>query len=554
MSRRAAEMAEGVAGGVTRLSVDPRRGPSRGAGRSRSAVSQILTPELQRAAARRLRYIAVINAIVPCLIVGIDLAFQRPMAAPASRLITLADLILGTLLGLSLMWLTLRLEPRVLLDVAVVYQVVMGLIISIQSHAAPIDIQAGSRQWPVVAVWMITLALLIPNTRRNTVIATLATAVMDPLGLCVHLLAGAPAPSPAGWFLIFFPTPLAALLTLIVSGILHNLSVAVTQARDLGSYHLVRLVGRGGMGEVWQAEHRLLARTAAIKLIRPDALGSRATEMIQRFEREARATAGLRSPHTVAVYDFGLTEEGSFYYVMEFLTGMNTDALVGRHGPLPPERAVHLLLQACSSLEEAHARQLVHRDVKPANVFVCRYGLEDDFVKVLDFGLVKSVGLAGEPSLTASGVVAGTPDYIAPEVARGERDFDHRADIYSLGCVAYFLLTGKPVFTGTTPLDVLIEHVRTAPTPPSRKASQPIPPALEEVVLSCLQKSPGDRPQSARDLARRLEALKLAPWTREDAARWWGGISSAEKDESAPAGEPSLHAGERVAVIQDRPQ
>jgi serine/threonine-protein kinase len=545
-------MEEGAAAGVTRVSVDPRRGP--GAGQARSAVSQVLTPELIRAAVRRLKYIAVINVIIPCLILVIDLAFQRPMAAPASRVITVVDLVVGTLLGLSLLWLTLRLPARVLLDIAVAYEIIVGLIISIQSHAAPIEVQAGSRQWPVVAVWMITFALLIPNTRRKTVIATLATAAMDPLGLCVHLAAGAPAPSPAGWFLIFFPTPLAAVLTIIVSRILYNLTVAVTQARDLGSYHLVRLVGRGGMGEVWEAEHRLLARTAAIKLIRPDALGSKATEMLKRFEREARSTAALRSPHTVAVYDFGLTEEGSFYYVMEFLTGLNTDVLVARHGPLPPARVVHVLLQVCSSLEEAHARQLVHRDVKPANIFVCRYGLEDDFVKVLDFGLVKSIGLEGESSLTASGVVAGTPDYIAPEIAKGERGFDQRADIYSLGCVAYYLLTGKPVFTGTTPLDVLIEHVRTDPTPPSHKASQPIPPALEEIVLSCLEKSPEKRPQTARELARRLETLSLGRWTSDDASRWWRGISLAEEETAAPRGEPSLHAGERVAVIQDRPQ
>ena len=187
----------------------------------------------------------------------------------------------------------------------------------------------------------------------------------------------------------------------------------MTRAQDLGSYHLVRLVGRGGMGEVWEAEHRLLARTAAIKLIRPDALGLKATELIQRFEREARATAALRSPHTVAVYDFGLTEEGSFYYVMEFLTGLNTDALVARHGPLPPERVVHLLLQVCLSLEEAHARQLVHRDIKPANIFVCRYGLEDDFVKVLDFGLVKSN--ASSTTAPTSTPWAAWPTFSSPE-------------------------------------------------------------------------------------------------------------------------------------------
>jgi hypothetical protein len=547
-------MGESPAAGVTRVSVDPRREGDPGGPPSPSRVSQVLTPDLLRAAVRRLKFVGALNVIIPCLILLIDWTFQRSMAVPASQAITIVDLVLASLTGLTLIWMCSRLDPRVLLDIAVGYEIVMGFFISVQSHAAPVAMQAASRQWPVVTVWMIVFALLVPNTRRKTMIATLGTAAMDPLGLCVHVAAGAPAPSPAGWFLIFFPTPLSAVVAILLSRILYNLSVAVTRARELGSYHLVRLVGRGGMGEVWEAEHRLLARSAAIKLIRPDVLGSKGAEMMKRFEREARATAALRSPHTVAVYDFGLTEEGSFYYVMEFLTGLNADVLVTRHGPMPPERVVYLLLQVCGSLEEAHAQQLVHRDIKPANIFVCRYGLEFDFVKVLDFGLVKATGLTGESNLTGSGVVAGTPDYIAPEIARSERGFDHRADIYSLGCVAYFLLTAKPVFTAPTPIELLIEHVRAEPVPPSQRASQPIPEDLEEIVLSCLQKNPENRPQSARELAGRLEALRLPRWTSEEASRWWRKVPLADEEATPSAGEATLREQRRVPVIQNRPE
>jgi eukaryotic-like serine/threonine-protein kinase len=510
--------------------------------------SEVLTPELLQVAVRRLKIVAVLNTLIPCLIFLIDLTFHRPMATPASQAIAFAALALASLMGLSLAWLCFRLEPRTLLDIAVVYEIALGFLIAVQSHSAPIEYQQGSRGWPVVAVWMITFAILIPNTRRKTILATLATAAMDPAGLVVHLLAGAPVPSPSGLFLIFFPIFIAAAIAIVLSRILYDLTVAVSRAQELGSYHLVRPLGRGGMGEVWQAEHRMLARPAAIKLIRSDGLGAHAPEVLKRFEREAKATAALRSPHTVAVYDFGLTEDGAFYYVMELLTGLNLDMLVGQHGPVPPERAVYLLLQVCESLEEAHARELVHRDIKPANIFVCRYGLAYDFVKLLDFGLVRSTGFAEDTRLTATGVVAGSPEYMAPEIARSERDFDARVDIYSLGCVAYWLVTGKPVFEGASPVDVLIEHVQASPAPPSQRARQPIPPELEAIILSCLQKDPARRPQSARELAEALQAVPVTPWTPERAAQWWRNVSLASPEDAGARETPALRpSSSRVA-------
>jgi eukaryotic-like serine/threonine-protein kinase len=307
-----------------------------------------------------------------------------------------------------------------------------------------------------------------------------------------------------------------------------GLGQQVAKAREMGSYRLGELLGRGGMGEVYRATHRMLARPASIKLIRPEMMGNRTDEATQiaiaRFRREAETAASLRSPHTVELYDFGVAEGRTLYFVMELLDGMDLETLIGTKGPVPAARAIYILRQACESLEEAHVRGLVHRDIKPANIHLGRLGLQHDFVKVLDFGLVKSnIPIGGHNSaLTAAGIVAGTAEYISPEMARGDSMVDSRADLYALGCVAYWLLTGKLVFEGETPMDILIEHVKTRPRPPSERASQPIPPALEEIILACLQKDPENRPQSASEIDRMLASVPLSnAWTDEHAERWW---------------------------------
>jgi serine/threonine-protein kinase len=280
------------------------------------------------------------------------------------------------------------------------------------------------------------------------------------------------------------------------------------------------------MGEVYRATHRMLARPAAIKLIRPEVLaerhGSSADLAITRFRREAEAAANLRSPHTVELYDFGVTEDGTLYFVMELLQGMDLETLVQHEGPLPGKRVIHILRQVCESLEEAHANGLVHRDIKPANIHVGRVGLRQDFVKVLDFGLVKSVGsLAGEDSMaTAAGLTPGTPAYMAPEMALGEQ-VDGRADIYALGCVAYYLLTGSLVFEGAASFQVIAKHIQEPPVPPSHRTELEIDPALDRVVLSCLAKKPADRPQTAAELDRELADIETEPWSQEEANRWW---------------------------------
>ena len=275
----------------------------------------------------------------------------------------------------------------------------------------------------------------------------------------------------------------------------------------MGSYRLTELLGRGGMGEVWRAEHRLLARTAAIKLVRPEVLGaSNEADVklaLRRFEREARATAALNSPHTIRLYDFGTTNDGAFYYVMELLSGRDLESMVREFGPLPAERVVYLLRQVCHSLADAHARGLVHRDIKPANIYVCRMGLDYDFIKVLDFGLVKFRGSTADQTLvTGDHPTTGTPAYMAPEVILGAADVDRRADVYALGCVAYYLLTGQLVFEADTPMKMLMHHVQTKPEPPSARTELPIPRDLEELVMACLEKDPEKRPPDAEHLYR----------------------------------------------------
>jgi serine/threonine-protein kinase len=251
---------------------------------------------------------------------------------------------------------------------------------------------------------------------------------------------------------------------------------------------------------------------------------------VARFRREAEAAARLRSPHTVELYDFGVTQDQTLYFVMELLDGMDLDSLVRKHGPVPEARAIHILRQVCLSLEEAHAAGLVHRDIKPANIHVGRLGLQHDWVKVLDFGLVKSmVGSDREDTLgTATGLTPGTPAYMAPEMVLQET-VDGRADIYALGCVAYFLLTGQPVFEAATPYQMVAKHLHEQPVPPSTRMRRPVDPALERLILSCLAKAPADRPPSAAELDRGLGGIATEPWGEEQARRWWSALDQVEQ-------------------------
>jgi len=327
---------------------------------------------------------------------------------------------------------------------------------------------------------------------------------------------------------------LGTTLATITSRVTYGLRRQVAEANELGQYVLEEKIGGGGMGEVWRARHRLLIRPAAIKLIRPAVSGD-PDLLLRRFEREARATAALRSPHTVQLYDFGATEDGRLYYVMELLDGLDLDTLVRQYGPLPPDRAVHILRQICSSLQDAHVNGLVHRDIKPANVVIGRAGTTFDFAKVLDFGLVKleaagqrddgtdgqrDRGTAGQ-SLAVGGI-AGTPAFMAPEVILGVADTDHRVDLYALGCVAYWLLTGMLVFEGKSVVEVMFHHAHTPAPRPLTRSELVIPRRLEDLVMECLEKDPARRPASAEAVSTRLDAVPLEnSWTVERAEQWW---------------------------------
>ncbi|MGD8329445.1 MAG: serine/threonine-protein kinase [Acidobacteriota bacterium] len=318
-------------------------------------------------------------------------------------------------------------------------------------------------------------------------------------------------------------------ISITASSIIDTLRGEVIEARQMGQYRLTDLIGKGGMGEVWKAEHALLARPAAIKLIRPEVLDpddpEKAVSMIRRFEREAQNTANLRSAHTVELYDFGITESGTLYCVMELLDGIDLDTLVNRDGPLPPARVRYLVRQVCDSLQEAHDAGLVHRDIKPANILACRMGGSYDFVKVLDFGLAKHHEAADaaqqDAKLTREGMIIGTPAYMPPEtVTRGVSDV--RSDIYALGCVMFWLLTGKLVFEGSAPMSMVVRHAQEPPPKPSQMGDHGIPGCLDRIVLACLAKQPDERPQSAVEVRRMLDECVLEDsWSDADARAWW---------------------------------
>ena len=418
-------------------------------------------------------------------------------------------------------------EPQFLLDLGLGYMVFMSLMVGLVWHWEPAMQRSATMPmitW--VGVIVLMFAATLPSTPVKMLVAGLVSASANPIGMLVARYRGAWDFGPTINILVMhYPDYLLVGVSVVISVVVTRLGQQVAKAREMGSYQLGELLGRGGMGEVYKASHRMLARPAAIKLIRPEMLGGTdpavAAGAIARFQREAEAAAQLRSAHTVDLYDFGVTEDQTLYLVMELLDGMDLESLVRQHGPMPAPRVVHVLRQVCDSLEEAHARGLVHRDIKPANIHIGRVGCRDDFVKVLDFGLVKTAAVGAAQSLaTIEGVIMGTPAYMAPEMALGE-SVDGRADLYALGCVAYYLLTGEQVFTGDTVLKVITQHLQAVPVPPSERTELPIPTTLEHLVLACLAKKPEERPQNARQLAQSLDAIEGMTWGEEEATRWW---------------------------------
>ncbi|SFJ34245.1 serine/threonine-protein kinase [Planctomicrobium piriforme] len=382
---------------------------------------------------------------------------------------------------------------------------------------------------PLTPPWLIlifTYALFIPNNWRRAAVIMTIMAVCPLLTILVAWGSSEKVAdlieNTSDFHHVFLETVMAMAFgtAVAISGVrlIRTLRTQAFEAQQLGQYKLKRLLGRGGMGEVYLAEHLMLKRPCAIKLIRPEKAGDPAT--LARFEQEVQSTAKLTHWNTVEIYDFGRTDDGTFYYVMEYLPGMSLDQIVDMHGPLPASRIIHLLAQTCDALAEAHAHGMVHRDIKPANIFAAKRGGAYDVAKLLDFGLVRSVHQENDLHLTQDGMVTGSPLYMSPEQARGD-DVDARSDIYALGCVAYFLLTGRPPFNETRPIKLVLAHVQDIAERPSTLRAD-VPADLESIILRCLEKSPDDR--FANVLALRdalMECQDAGDWNRDAALEWW---------------------------------
>ncbi len=512
-------------------------------GRKTSTWSRTLPDDLLKDAQRRLHILALLIAFVFFAVNFGDVAIggADQLAHLFERTIRWAPGVISISLALAVAAFTKysKLPAATVLNLGLVFEVVISFGIAAAEYSefyAPIQRHPGEYGWvgmSWVASWVLLYAMVVPTPPRRALLAMIASVSAVPIVLALSIRFGPGAIMTVGWpeftFLFALLYGLVVLMGYIGARVIYKMGADVGRAREMGSYRLIDRIGRGGMGEVWKAEHRMLARAAAIKLIRLEALGGDADTRqiaLARFEREAKATASLRSPHTIVLYDFGISDTGTFYYVMELLDGYDAQVLVERFGPLPAERAVHLLTQVCDSLSEAHAAGLVHRDIKPSNIHVCRYGRKFDFVKVLDFGLVKLRQDVGDnetvAQLTVAQVIRGTPAFMPPEQALGGAVSDGRTDLYSVGCVAFWLLTGRTVFQGSTVMDMLTQHARDEPLPPSRCTELPVPPALDEVILRCLAKRPEDRPQSADELAQALtDACDVPAWTEARGRDWW---------------------------------
>jgi plasmid stabilization system protein ParE len=491
--------------------------------------------DLLRQSAGRLRVIALLYAFVffmaaifPMLLIPAD----RAQFLGSFRQWGPSVLGIAVALLLAVVIRSARLPLSTVMNLGLAFEIASSYAIAAAEFADPIllDTHSGFAGLSWVAVWVVLVTVVMPTAPRRALLAALASVSSVPVIIGLMMATGITSfrLDPVQFFFgLVFPYLLVVGMAYVGARVVYQLGTEVKRARELGSYRLEEKLGEGGMGEVWRARHRMLSRPAAIKLIRPSSTGDGragiSEEAVRRFEREAQVIARLRSPHTVELFDFGMADDGAFYYVMELLDGLDADSLLRRFGPIPAERAIYLLRQVCHSLSEAQSCGLVHRDIKPANIFLCRYGEEYDFVKVLDFGIVGAVRdtPGGNLMHTRGDTVRGTPAFIAPEQAMGTA-LDGRADIYATGCLAYWLLTGQLVFTADTAMGLLLQHAQTPPISPSARTELPIPPALDDLVLSCLAKDPAKRPQSARELSLRLAEMEGASaWTQERARDWW---------------------------------
>jgi eukaryotic-like serine/threonine-protein kinase len=486
---------------------------------TRTAAQRGLRKDVLEPAVLRIRALSLTAAGGGLVLLGISL-FALP---PAARLGAVGPLAAALILSVAMFGLTWvrRLDAAATTTLGYAYLLLLCLALGFLRHAGGLAPSEPLQVLYLGVLPILTFAAVVPAVPQKVFFVSLAAALMDPLAFGLT----APKSSPLLLLGLVAMALGVAWVSRQISSAVHKLTEGIRQAQRVGSYRLVRRLGVGGMAEVWRAEHRMLARPAAIKLIRPEVLVQHgpieAERLLRLFTREARTTAQLSSPHTIVLYDFGINREGSFYFVMELLDGMDLQTLVERFGPQPSERVAHLLFQVCHSLREAHLQNFVHRDVKPANIFTCALGGELDFAKVLDFGLVLDRAPTADEIEDEQRFV-GTPSVMAPEMLRFQAPVDARADIYAVGCVGYWLLTGQRVFEATTRADMLVMHAHQKPILPSKRVGLSIAPALEAVIMSCLEKNPNKRPQSAGEVMDLLRALAFpTPWTDERASLWW---------------------------------
>jgi serine/threonine-protein kinase len=486
-----------------------------------------ITGEIRSQLQSRLRLAALV------MFLGFAAFFVRDLIWPEERLLTgaargfqgLVTLVLG-FCAVSLCRTCVPTIFQLRFKEALVFGLPAAFFVMVQYLAVTECAKMGFLPSPVGS-WLLlifTYALLIPHrwTRAAWAIGAMAVA---PVALTIWLFATDSVCREAHNAGIQYVTNdalsmlVGAVVAIVGVRTMRDLSYKAFEARQLGQYYLRELIGSGGMGEVYLAEHQLMRRPCAIKLIQPDRAGD--PRAMARFEREVQTIAQLSHWNSVDIYDYGRTDDGTFYYVMEYLPGLNLQQLVDQYGPLPPERAIYLLRQTCDALSEAHQLGLVHRDIKPANLFAAHRGGLYDVAKLLDFGLAKPVVSTPSVELSIEGMITGSPLYMSPEQALGDAEPDVRSDIYSLGAVAYFLLCGRPPFESDRAIKVIFAHANEPTVPPSQY--QPgIPRDLEQVVLKCLSKDPDERYQSAGELIEALEQCQDAGrWTRHDAHQWW---------------------------------
>ena len=488
----------------------------------------------RRQAAHRLGLLAAVVAGLGLLAVPMAIMRQQNLGARAGYERPLW-VIPAVIVTSALMWWSTRSEERSAerkLDLGLGYLVVLAAIAAIFRHSLPYDPSDVVRGFSPLVVGIVVFAIVVPLEPKRIAVAATLAALCDPLALAGWVvLAGHPLPPWNLWMWLILPTLLSVGVSVMLARLFYSIGQSLERAQRMGRYRLIELLGRGGMGEVWRAEHDTLARRAAIKLIRPDVLdqGDRALSLA-RFEREAQATAGLGSPHAIELYDYGVSEDGTFFYVMELLEGRDLAQVLADNGVLAPARAVYLLEQICHSLRDAHEQRVIHRDIKPANIYVCKKGSDYDFVKVLDFGLAKRL-TPDEIDLTQTNSVAGTPRYMAPETIRGE-PAGTAADVYAVACVAYRMLTGHDVFEASGVMAVLVQHLQ-APPRPILELAPALAPELAELIMQCLAKDPSSRPPDAGALLERLRATNLAAsWSQGDARGCWS--ASADLEARAP--------------------